>query len=117
MKVTDSSYTTLCLSWTNPKDLTGEQDEAKAFWVEMRPAESPEWERCNMSPITGSTFTVKGMKSMAMYWVRVIALNEGGSGEPCELDNYVLAMPPPGRDEHRTRLPSLHERNTTGLQL
>ncbi|XP_030231384.1 immunoglobulin-like and fibronectin type III domain-containing protein 1 [Gadus morhua] len=97
MKVTDSSYTTLCLSWTNPKDLPGEQDEAKAFWVEMRPAESPEWERCNMSPITGSTFTVKGMKSMAMYWVRVIALNEGGSGEPCELDNYVLAMPPPVR--------------------
>ncbi|XP_059926473.1 immunoglobulin-like and fibronectin type III domain-containing protein 1 isoform X7 [Gadus macrocephalus] len=97
MKVTDSSYTTLCLSWTNPKDLPGEQDEAKAFWVEMRPAECPEWERCNMSPITGSTFTVKGMKSMAMYWVRVIALNEGGSGEPCELDNYVLAMPPPVR--------------------
>ena len=31
MKVTDSSYTTLCLSWTNPKDLPGEQDEAKAF--------------------------------------------------------------------------------------
>lgn len=33
---------------------------------------------------------------MAMYWVRVIALNEGGEGEPQELNNYILAMPPPG---------------------
>lgn len=33
---------------------------------------------------------------MAMYWVRVIAVNEGGAGEPKELSNYILAMPPPG---------------------
>lgn len=33
---------------------------------------------------------------MAMYWVRVAAVNEGGEGEPQELDNYILAMPPPG---------------------
>ena len=107
LKVTDSSYTTLTLSWTIPKDLPGEQDEAKFYNVEIRPAESQEWVRCNNNLITSSSFTVKSMKSMAMYWVRVIAVNEGGSGEPCELDNYVLAMPPPGRDEHRTHTVSL----------
>lgn len=33
---------------------------------------------------------------MAMYWVRVVATNEGGDVEPQELENYVIAMPPPG---------------------
>lgn len=38
-----------------------------------------------------------GLKSMAMYWVRVVATNEGGDSEPQELDNYIIAMPPPGK--------------------
>lgn len=37
---------------------------------------------------------------MAMYWVRVRATNDGGEGEPQELDNYILAMPPPGENIH-----------------
>lgn len=43
-----------------------------------------------------SSYTIIGLKSMAMYWVRVVATNEGGDGEPQELDNYIIAMPPPG---------------------
>uniref|UniRef100_A0A8B9HRA1 Immunoglobulin like and fibronectin type III domain containing 1, tandem duplicate 1 n=1 Tax=Astyanax mexicanus TaxID=7994 RepID=A0A8B9HRA1_ASTMX len=73
------------------------QDEAKGYFVEIRPAESTEWDRCNTNAIIMTSFTVKGMKSMAMYWVRVVAFNEGGLGEPQELDNYILAMPPPVR--------------------
>uniref|UniRef100_A0A672ZHY6 Immunoglobulin like and fibronectin type III domain containing 1, tandem duplicate 1 n=1 Tax=Sphaeramia orbicularis TaxID=375764 RepID=A0A672ZHY6_9TELE len=97
LKVTDSTYTTLSLSWTKPKDIEGEQDEAKGYFVEIRPAENPEWDRCNANAITMTSYTVKGMKSMAMYWVRVIATNDGGQGMPQELDNYILAMPPPVR--------------------
>lgn len=95
-KVTDSTYTTLSLSWTQPKDIEGVEDEAKGYFVEIRPAESTEWDRCNSNLITMTSFTVKGLKSMAMYWVRVIAMNDGGEGEPQELDNYILTMPPPG---------------------
>lgn len=94
--MTDSSYTTLSLSWTKPKETPGVQDEAKGYFVDIRPAENPEWDRCNSNAIIMTSYTVKGMKSLAMYWVRVIAINEGGEGEPQELDNYVLAMPPPG---------------------
>lgn len=94
--MTDSTYTTLSLSWTQPKDIEGVEDEAKGYFVEIRPAESTEWDRCNSNLITMTSFTVKGLKSMAMYWVRVIAMNDGGEGEPQELDNYILAMPPPG---------------------
>ncbi|KAM9534507.1 immunoglobulin-like and fibronectin type III domain-containing protein 1.1 isoform 12-T15 [Salvelinus alpinus] len=97
LKVTDSTYTTLSLGWTKPREEAGVEDEAKGFFVEIRPAESPEWDRCNNNPITMTSFTVKGMKSMAMYWVRVVATNDGGKGKPQELDNYILAMPPPVR--------------------
>lgn len=97
LKVTDSTYTTLSLGWTKPREEEGVEDEAKGFFVEIRPAESPEWDRCNNNPIIMTSFTVKGMKSMAMYWVRVIATNDGGEGKPQELDNYILAMPPPGK--------------------
>ncbi|XP_061543497.1 immunoglobulin-like and fibronectin type III domain-containing protein 1 [Phycodurus eques] len=97
LKVTDSSYTTLCLSWTKPKDIEKVQDEAKGYFVEIRPAENTEWNRCNSNLVTTNFYTVKNMKSLGMYWVRVIAINDGGEGEPQELDNYVLAMPPPVR--------------------
>lgn len=96
-KVTDSTYTTLSLTWTKPKDIEGVEDEAKGYFVEIRPAENTEWDRCNANAITMTTYTVKGLKSMAMYWVRAIATNDGGLGEPQELDNFILAMPPPVR--------------------
>ncbi|MED6240263.1 hypothetical protein ATANTOWER_018415, partial [Ataeniobius toweri] len=99
LKVTDSSYTTLSLSWTKPVKEEGVQDEAKGYFVELRPAENPEWGRCNTNPIVMTTFTIVGLKSMAMYWVRVIGTNEGGDGEPQELDNYIIAMPPPVRPQ------------------
>lgn len=97
LKVTGSTYNHLSLSWTKPKEAKGEQDEAKGYFVEIRPAESTEWNRCNTNAIIMTSYTVKGLKSMAMYWVRVIAVNEGGAGEPQELNNYILAMPPPGK--------------------
>ncbi|XP_034061604.1 immunoglobulin-like and fibronectin type III domain-containing protein 1 [Gymnodraco acuticeps] len=99
LKVTDSTYTTLSLGWTKPTEEEGVQDEAKGYFVELRPAENPEWSRCNSSPIIVTSFTIIGLKSMAMYWVRVVATNEGGDGEPQELDNYIIAMPPPVRPQ------------------
>ncbi|KAJ0068679.1 hypothetical protein NL108_010329 [Boleophthalmus pectinirostris] len=97
LKVTDSTYTTLSLGWTKPIEDEGVQDEAKGYFVELRPAENPEWSRCNSSAIIVTSYTIMGLKSMAMYWVRVVATNEGGDGEAQELDNYIIAMPPPGK--------------------
>lgn len=94
--MTDSTYTTLSLGWTKPIEEEGVQDEAKGYFVELRPAENPEWGRCNSSAIIMNSYTIMGLKSMAMYWVRVVATNEGGDGEPQDLDNYIIAMPPPG---------------------
>ncbi|CAB1329820.1 unnamed protein product [Coregonus sp. 'balchen'] len=97
LKVTDTSYTALSLSWNKPTEEVGVQDEAKGYFIEVRQAECIDWTRCNATPIILTAFTVKGLKAMAMYWVRVIAINDGGEGVPQDLDNYILAMPPPVR--------------------
>uniref|UniRef100_A0A3Q0QPI1 Immunoglobulin like and fibronectin type III domain containing 1, tandem duplicate 3 n=1 Tax=Amphilophus citrinellus TaxID=61819 RepID=A0A3Q0QPI1_AMPCI len=97
LKVTETSYTHLVLTWTKPEDKPGIQDEARGYFVEIRQADCIEWSRCNSTPIIMTSFSVKGLKSMDMYWVRVIAINDGGESEPEELPNYVLAMPSPVR--------------------
>ncbi|XP_067449723.1 immunoglobulin-like and fibronectin type III domain-containing protein 1 [Thunnus thynnus] len=97
LKLTETSYTHLVLTWTKPEDKPGIQDEAKGYFVEIRQAECIEWSRCNSIPIIMTSFSVKGLKSMDMYWVRVIATNDGGESAPEELANYVIAMPSPVR--------------------
>lgn len=96
LKLTETSYTHLVLAWTKPEEKPGIQDEAKGYYVEIRPADCIEWSRCNSTPIIMTSFRVKGLKSMDMYWVRVIATNDGGESVPEELANYVIAMPSPG---------------------
>lgn len=76
--------------------MVGVEDEAKGYYVEVRPIDSIEWSRCNGTASIQTSFTVIGLKSLAMYWVRVIATNHGGEGEPQGFDNYIIAMPPPG---------------------
>ncbi|XP_033982266.1 LOW QUALITY PROTEIN: immunoglobulin-like and fibronectin type III domain-containing protein 1 [Trematomus bernacchii] len=97
LKVTETSYIHFVLTWTKPEDKPGEQDEAKGYFVEIRPADCIEWSRCNTTLIITTSFSVKGLKHMEMYWVRVIAFNDGGNGAAEELPNYVLAMPSPVR--------------------
>ncbi|KAM4610603.1 immunoglobulin-like and fibronectin type III domain-containing protein 1 [Polymixia lowei] len=103
LKVTDTSYSHLSLAWTRPEDKPGVQNEATGYFVEVRQAECIEWSRCNVTPTIPTSFTVKGLKSMGMYWVRVIAANEGGESGPQELENYVLAIPSPVRPRFTDR--------------
>lgn len=102
--MSDSSYSSLSLSWTKPKEQEGLQNEAKGYFVELRPAENTEWTRCNSHAIIATSYTILGLKAMAMYWVRVVATNEGGDGEPQDLDNYIIVMPPPGKMDPLTIL-------------
>ncbi|CAL8275764.1 unnamed protein product [Boreogadus saida] len=97
LKVTDRSYTHLSLAWTKPEAVAGLLDEARGYHVEIRPAECSEWSRCNVTPSILPSYSVKGLRSMEMYWVRVFAANEGGESPPTELQNYVLVMPLPVR--------------------
>lgn len=96
LKVTETSYSHLVLTWMKPEDKPGKQDEAKGYFVELRQADCMEWSRCNTTTLITTTFSVKGLRSMDMYWLRVIATNDGGESAPEELANYVIAMPSPG---------------------
>lgn len=97
LKVTSSSYNTLCLAWSKPNVVKGVEDEVKGYFVEIRPTDQMEWSRCNTNSIVQTSFTITGLKPLATYWVRVIAINEGGEGEPQGFNSYITAMPPPGR--------------------
>ncbi|XP_029291763.1 immunoglobulin-like and fibronectin type III domain-containing protein 1 [Cottoperca gobio] len=97
LKVTETSHTHFVLTWTKPEDKPGIHDEAKGYFVEIRRADCIEWCRCNTTLIITTSFSVKGLKHMDMYWVRVISTNDGGQSAPEELANYVLVMPSPVR--------------------
>ncbi|KAM9856190.1 uncharacterized protein ACBR49_002315 [Aulostomus maculatus] len=93
LKVTETSYSHFVLAWTKPEAKPGIQDEAKGYYVEIRQAECFDWSRCNTTPVITNSYGVKGLKSMDMYWVRVIATNDGGESDPEEMPNFILAMP------------------------
>ncbi|KAG7494799.1 immunoglobulin-like and fibronectin type III domain-containing protein 1 [Solea senegalensis] len=103
LKLTSSDYTTFSLAWIKPKEVRGVADEAHGYYVEVRLLECLEWTRCNSLPITRTSYTVVGLKAMASYWVRVIATNYGGDGEPQSFDNYLIAMPPPVRPKFKDK--------------
>ncbi|CAJ1050235.1 immunoglobulin-like and fibronectin type III domain-containing protein 1 [Xyrichtys novacula] len=103
LKLTSSDYTSLSLAWTKPKEIKGVEDEAHGYFTEIRPIENLDWTRCNAAPTTLTSYTVLGLKAMATYWVRVIATNYGGDGEPQGFDNYFIAMPPPVKPRFKDR--------------
>ncbi|XP_034023411.1 immunoglobulin-like and fibronectin type III domain-containing protein 1 [Thalassophryne amazonica] len=103
LKLISSNYTTFSLAWRKPKEVKGVEDEAHGYFVEIRPIQSPEWTCCNASPIIGTSYNVLGLKAMETYWVRIIATNYAGDGEPQGFDNYVIAMPPPVRPKFKGR--------------
>ncbi|XP_058488604.1 immunoglobulin-like and fibronectin type III domain-containing protein 1 [Solea solea] len=103
LKLTSSDYTTFSLAWIKPKEVRGVADEAHGYYVEVRLLESLEWTRCNSLPIIRTSYTVVGLKAMASYWVRVIATNYGGDGEPQSFDNYLTAIPPPVRPKFKDK--------------
>ncbi|XP_029689550.1 immunoglobulin-like and fibronectin type III domain-containing protein 1 [Takifugu rubripes] len=97
LKVSETSYTHFVLTWTKPEEKPGIQDEAKGYFIDVRQADCIEWSRCNTSPLITTSFSVRGLKHMDMYWARVTATNDGGDGPPEELQKYITAMPRPVR--------------------
>ncbi|KAJ6661000.1 hypothetical protein lerEdw1_016801 [Lerista edwardsae] len=92
LKVTSTDYTSISLAWMKPE--SEEESSAKGYIVEMRHSDLLKWTQCNALPIAATTYTVRGVKPREMYFLRVKALNDGGSGEPVELDTCIQAVPP-----------------------
>lgn len=91
LRVTDTSHTSITLSWARPDTQDG--DEAQGYVVELCSSDSVHWTPCHTGTVSGTTFTAKGLRPREGYFVRVTAVNDGGHGQPATLDTVVQAMP------------------------
>ncbi|XP_057583232.1 immunoglobulin-like and fibronectin type III domain-containing protein 1 [Hippopotamus amphibius kiboko] len=91
LRVTDTSHTSITLSWARPDPQDG--DEAQGYVVELCGSASLQWSPCHAGTVPGTTYTAKGLRPREGYFVRVTAVNDGGRGQPTALDTVVHAMP------------------------
>ncbi|XP_026872193.2 immunoglobulin superfamily member 22 isoform X2 [Electrophorus electricus] len=89
--VTDSSNTSISLAWSPPE--LG--DRPSGYILEVRPEDAKEWTKCTKIPIAGTSYSVGGLQERMKYFFRIRAVNEGGIGEPIQLEDGVLSMPTP----------------------
>ncbi|KAL8179199.1 UNVERIFIED_CONTAM: hypothetical protein K2H54_061596 [Gekko kuhli] len=92
LKVVSTDYTSISLSWK--KSESEEESHAKGYIVEMRHSDVLKWTQCNALPIAAINYTVRALKPKEMYFLRVRAVNDGGSSDPVELDTCIQAVPP-----------------------
>lgn len=90
--MSDSTNSSISLRWTPPE----QGDEPSGYILEIRPEDAKEWTKATKMSIAGTAFTVTGLQERMKYHFRIRAVNEGGVGEPTELSEAVLALPPPG---------------------
>ncbi|KAB0342622.1 hypothetical protein FD754_019548 [Muntiacus muntjak] len=91
LQVTDTSHTSITLSWARPDSQDG--DEPQGYVVELRGAASSQWSPCHAGTVPGTTYTAKGLRPRESYLLRVTAVNDGGPGQPTALGSAVEAMP------------------------
>ncbi|XP_059533884.1 immunoglobulin-like and fibronectin type III domain-containing protein 1 [Myotis daubentonii] len=91
LQVTDTSHTSISLRWAPPD--TQDADEAQGYVVELCPSDSLEWAPCHAGTVPGTSYTAKGLRPREGYYVRVVAVNDGGRGQPAALDVVVQATP------------------------
>uniref|UniRef100_A0A2K6EBH7 Immunoglobulin-like and fibronectin type III domain-containing protein 1 n=1 Tax=Macaca nemestrina TaxID=9545 RepID=A0A2K6EBH7_MACNE len=91
LQVTDTSNTSITLSWAGPDTKDG--DEAQGYVVELCGSDSLQWLPCHAGTVPVTTYTAKGLRPGEGYFVRVTAVNEGGQSQPTALDTLVQAMP------------------------
>ncbi|XP_023563636.1 immunoglobulin-like and fibronectin type III domain-containing protein 1 [Octodon degus] len=91
LQVTDTSSTSITLSWVGPDPQHG--DDARGYLVELCGSDSLQWSPCHGGMVSGTTFTAKGLRPQQGYFVRVTAVNDGGCSEPTALDTLVHATP------------------------
>ncbi|XP_054432402.1 immunoglobulin-like and fibronectin type III domain-containing protein 1 [Pteronotus mesoamericanus] len=91
LHVTDTSTTSISLRWAQPEAEDG--DAAQGYVVELCACGSLEWAPCHAGTVPATAYTAKGLRPQEGYFVRVVAVNDGGRSQPVMLDTLVHAMP------------------------
>ncbi|XP_062450763.1 immunoglobulin-like and fibronectin type III domain-containing protein 1 [Rhea pennata] len=92
LRVASSDSTSITLTWRKPEPKEGV--DVKGYEVEMRSYDNLNWTKCSALPINETTYTVKGLQTKELYFLRVRALNDSGPGEAAELEASTEAAPP-----------------------
>lgn len=89
-KVTDTSNSTISLSWTKPANDGG--SEILGYLVECKRTDATDWIRCNVPKNLQDThYVVTGLLEKSEYQLRVSAVNKAGFGQPCEVPDKHVA--------------------------
>lgn len=89
-KVTDTSNSTISLSWTKPANDGG--SEVLGYLVECKRTDATDWIRCNVPKNLQDThYVVTGLLEKSEYQLRVSAVNKVGFGQPCEFPDKHVA--------------------------
>ncbi|XP_025919577.1 immunoglobulin-like and fibronectin type III domain-containing protein 1 [Apteryx rowi] len=92
LRVASSDSTSITLTWRKPEPKGGV--DVKGYEVEMRSYDNLKWTKCSALPIKATTYTVKGLQTKELYFLRVRALNDSGLGEAAELETFIEAALP-----------------------
>uniref|UniRef100_A0A8B9PYG3 Uncharacterized protein n=1 Tax=Apteryx owenii TaxID=8824 RepID=A0A8B9PYG3_APTOW len=92
LRVASSDSTSITLTWRKPEPKGGV--DVKGYEVEMRSYDNLKWTKCSALPIKATTYTVKGLQTKELYFLRVRALNDSGLGEAAELETFIESAPP-----------------------
>ena len=76
--IDEVSGTSMALSWSSPRDDGG--CRVDGYIVEYR-EEFGKWTRASADAVSGTDYTVRGLKSDTVYEFRVAAQNKAGVGE------------------------------------
>lgn len=89
-KVTDTSNSTISLSWTKPANDGG--SEILGYLVECKRTDATDWIRCNVPKNLQDThYVVTGLLEKSEYQLRVSAVNKVGFSKPCEVPDKHVA--------------------------
>jgi len=89
-KVTDTTNSTIRLTWTKPANDGG--SEILGYLVECKRTNTTDWIRCNVPKnLQDTNYVVTGLLENSEYQLRVTAVNKVGFSQPCEVPEKHIA--------------------------
>ncbi|VDK78974.1 unnamed protein product [Dibothriocephalus latus] len=88
--VDDTTESSVSLSWMPPR-----KGPVSGYIVEKRPKGEREWTKASTAPVTGTSYTVRGLPKDKEFQFRIVPFNLAGEGEPSEPTDVIKVQNPP----------------------
>lgn len=91
LKANNTTKTSTVLTWEPPESDGG--SPIKGYYVEKMPSYSTRWTKVQKALVTDLTLALTDLEEGTEYKFRVMAENEAGVGEPCEMITVIAKDP------------------------